>query len=384
MEYISKLINSLTWGITYLWPFIIVIVILVVVHELGHYWVARKNGVKVECFSIGIGPELWGVTDKHGTRWRLSVFPLGGYVRFAHDTDITSSRPSKEIMQSPPEDSLMAKTVNQRIAVSAAGPIANYLFAFIILTFLYATMGVRHTAPIIDKVVSESPAAMAGLHPGDNIVAVDELPVNKFEKIVQIINEAKNKKAEGVTLKVLRGEEVLLFKVPFEIKNKEEDKDKKRYGIGIVSRTYEYTPTSFDKALVEALGTCIKVSVESFKAISRFVLNPFNNQEVGGTIRIADMSYKVANSGDTYWFLQFLALLSINLGFFNFLPVPMLDGGHIFYYLIEKATGKPVDEKWQEYGFWLGFGLLISLFLISTWSDLQHVGVIKFIKNLLG
>ena len=366
-------IVSMGW---YILPFLGVLSILVFVHELGHYLVARYNGVGVDVFSIGFGPELFGWHDKAGTRWKISLLPLGGYVKMVGDADAAST-PDHKALKKMKEDqrskSLFYKSVWQRIAVSAAGPIANYLFAILVFTALFATMGKRYTLPVIDQVVESGPAAKAGLQKGDRIVTIEGTPIKAFEEAQAIIVKNPGKplrfgiqKAESTS-----PTDLTIAPEPSEIT----DYFGRSHRSGVLG--VKAGQTAFDhlaggQAFVAAVSEVFTMSWETLKSLGNIIIGARSAEDLGGPLRIAKMSGEIAQTGFVA-LIWFMGVLSVNLGLINFFPVPMLDGGHLLFYFIEVILGRPLSEKAQEWGFKLGFALVIVLMLLATWNDLVHI-----------
>ncbi|MGL5784418.1 MAG: RIP metalloprotease RseP [Alphaproteobacteria bacterium] len=368
----------------YLIPFLLVLTILVFVHELGHYLVARYNGVKVEVFSIGFGSELFGWNDKHGTRWKISLLPLGGYVKMFGDAD-ASSKPDMDKLGTLSQDlrdhSLFYKTVWQRIAVTAAGPLANYLFAIVIFAGVFITVGERYTVPVLGNVLQESAAASAGLKTGDRVLKLQGSPVNRFEEIVDVVRENP-----GTTLafEIQRESETFQISVvPETIYFQDRFGSSHRIGrLGVSpSGQVEFISQNPFVAVKKAVGEVFVISWKTLEAVGQMLTGMRSGDEIGGVLRIAKMSGDVASLGLPTFF-WFMGLLSINLGLINLFPIPMLDGGHLLFYGIEAVRGKPLSEKAQEWGFRFGLFCVLSLVVFSTWNDLSQLKVFHFFAGL--
>ena len=358
----------------YVIPFLIVLSILVFIHELGHYLVARYNGVGVDVFSIGFGPEVFGWNDKAGTRWKVSWFPLGGYVKMVGDADAASTPDLKTLKKMDAQAksrSLFYKTVWQRIAVSAAGPLSNYLFAIIIFSILFATVGQRYTVPILHGIQEGSAAADAGFQIGDQVKSINGKTINRFEDIQMIVHDHP-----GDILQVVldRKGEILTFSVAPKLS---EIKDHFGYVhkvglLGITGAEAGYIHRSWWNTWWYATEEVISLSWQTLNALGQIIMGAKSADGLGGPLRIAQMSGEIAQSG-VVALVWFMALLSVNLGLINFFPVPMLDGGHLLFYFIEVLRGKPLSEKAQEWGFRIGFGLIIGLMILATWNDIVHI-----------
>lgn len=366
MEFITQLGS-------YIVPFLGVLTMLVFVHELGHYLVARWNGVKVEVFSIGFGPELLGWNDKAGTRWKISLLPLGGYVKFHGDADAASTPDllALKIMAAEEKNqSLFHKTVWQRIAVSVAGPLANYLFAIVVLAGLFVTVGYRYTEPVIVDVVPQSVAQEAGLEKGDRVLKIQGQDVNRFEDITAITQESAEK---PLVLEIERQGNLLSVSVTPRLSIVQD-----HFGythsigvLGIKSGSLSFKETGFFKAIGLAGREVFLISYQTLQAVGEMILGMRSADGMGGPLRIAQMSKEVSKSG-LIALLWFTALLSINLGLINLFPIPMLDGGHLLLYFIEIIKGKPLSEKAQEWAFRGGFLIVITLIIFTTWNDLKQ------------
>lgn len=358
----------------YVIPFLIVLSILVFVHELGHYLVARYNGVGVDVFSIGFGPEIFGWNDKAGTRWKVSFFPLGGYVRMVGDADAAST-PDLDSLKKMDTDqrsrSLFYKTVWQRIAVSIAGPVANYLFAILIFALMFATVGQRYTVPIIESIQEKSAAETAGFLPGDRIVNINGTSIDRFEDIQMVVQE---RPGDPLQIVVNRGGQVVsLTAVPTLTTVKDSFGHEHKVGqLGIKGTTAGYIQRSWLNCWWYAVEEVVSLSWQTLKSLGQIIIGAKSADGLGGPLRIAQMSGDIAHSG-IIALIWFMALLSVNLGLINLFPVPMLDGGHLLFYFIEVLRGKPLSESAQEWGFRIGFGLIVGLMLLSTWNDIVHI-----------
>lgn len=358
----------------YIIPFLIVLSVLVFVHELGHYLVARYNGVGVDVFSIGFGPELFGWNDKAGTRWKVSCFPLGGYVKMVGDADAASTPDTeslKKMDKRTKERSLFYKTVWQRIAVTAAGPLANYLFAILLFSALFATVGKRYTLPVIEGIQPNGAAFSAGFQAGDLIKSINAKPIHQFEEVLQILHDNP---VETLEVIVDRNGDILTLTVTPKLSEKTD-----HFGgvhktglLGISSKEVGYIRYPWWSAWWHATGEVLSLSWQTLKALGKIIIGAQSADGLGGPLRIAQLSGEVAQAG-VVALIWFMALLSVNLGLINLFPIPMLDGGHLFFYLCEVIRGKPLSEKAQEWGFTIGLWLLIGLMLLATGNDLLHI-----------
>jgi regulator of sigma E protease len=374
---------SFEWLYLYALPFMAILTTIVFFHELGHYLAARYNGVKVDVFSIGFGPEIFGFTGRAGTRWKFCLLPLGGYVKMASDMNAASQPDMQKITVMTEEEkagSLFHKTVWQRIQISAAGPIANYIFAIVVLGGLYATSGQR--VPVdeakIGHVIAESAAEQAGLKMDDQVIQIGDQKIETFEDMRQIV---MGHPGEKLNLLVRRGDQQLALALtpkPQELIN--EKGEKTTVGMLGVGVGMTKVRRNVFMAGIYAAQDAFDVTWSALKGIGQMIAGKHSTDGLSGPIGIAQMTGKIATT-DVSTFLWFMAFLSINLGLINFMPVPMLDGGHLLFYFIEAVRGKPLSEKAQEYGFRLGFILVLCLMLLSTWNDLVRLEVIQSIKG---
>ena len=371
-----SLINLVYYNII---PFILVLSLLVFVHELGHYLVARWNGVKVEVFSIGFGTELFGWTDRVGTRWKISIIPMGGYVKMFSDLN-PASQPDQTLIQGMSEKdkevSLFHKTVWQRIAVSAAGPLANYLFAIFLFGTLYIFMGqkIPSEEAKIGHVMPKSAAEQVGLQEGDLILDINGITTGTFAELQKIIQENPG---HEIVLHVQREEQKLMIHATPQA-TKVKDHEIGRLGI---TPSYHEVKRSPLTAYFYAVEDVYTFSAKTLAHLGQMIIGNQSTDGLSGPLGIATLTGEVARKSliDLIWLT---ALLSINLGLINLFPVPMLDGGHLLFYFIEAIRGKAVSEKVQEAGYRIGFSLVMLLVVISTWNDLSHLKVFEFFKNI--
>ena len=364
-------------------PFLVVLSVLVFIHELGHYVVARMNGVKVEIFSIGVGPEIFGWYNKHGTRWKFSWIPLGGYVKMFHEDELfASDAPTKTPSSSDDKfspDSLLAKTVWQRIAISIAGPAANYLFALGLMAVLYVFVGqsLPTTDTIITRVLPNSAAAQAGLEKGDIITKINNTTP---KDIWDLQDQIAAHPGKTVHLEVKRADQLLHLKATperIEVNNKTIGR------LGVEQKPLEIRePLSPVMAMKEALYDTYGITMATLKSLGRMITGESTLKGLSGPLGIAKISGEVAQ--ESIISLLFLSvLLSINLGLINLFPIPVLDGGHIVLYLIEAIRGKPVTEKIQGIAFRIGFFAVMCLIVISLWNDLERLQIIQWVKSFI-
>ena len=375
MSFLSAFAGDLyTFGF-YAVSFVFVLTLIVFVHEYGHFIVARWCGVKVETFSIGFGREIFGATDKHGTRWKVGWIPLGGYVKFEGDANAASmpSTPELELEGQRSATNFHGKPVWQRSLVVAAGPVANFILAIFLFALVFVAVGVPLSAPRVDKVMEASAAEQAGVLPGDIVVSVNGEAVETFSDIQRIVMPRAD---EPLPVVLQRGQsEVRVTLTPKATEVDDGFGGKLRIGlIGIsndqIAREYER------KGLVDSvkLGTIEtwRIVAGTGHFISRIFAGHGGADQLGGPLAIAQISGRAASVG-FYELMRLAAAISVSIGLINLFPVPMLDGGHLVYYGIEAVRGKPLGARAQEIGFRIGFAMVLALMVFSTWNDLLRL-----------
>jgi regulator of sigma E protease len=377
-EFFLHSLNTLSHGlIGYVVPFLFVLTIVVFFHELGHFLVARWVGVKVLTFSLGFGPELVGFNDRHGTRWKISAIPLGGYVKFFGD-DTEASTPSTETLASMTEEerkgSFHHKRVGPRAAIVAAGPIANFILAIVIFACLFTFFGKPSTTAQVDKVEAGSAAATAGFQVGDVVTAIDGKTIGSFSDMQRIVSVHGG---DQLTFTVKRGDSILQLRATPEIRDvKDPFGNSHRQGILGITRS-----TAPGDVLTERVdpATAVWLGVkETWFVIDRtlaYIGGVFTGREaasqVGGPLGIARISGQVATLGLAA-LIHLAAVLSISIGLLNLFPVPLLDGGHLLFYAVEAIRGRPLSEGAQEMGFRIGLALVLMLMVFATYNDILH------------
>jgi len=358
----------------YIIPFIIVICVLVFVHELGHYLAARYFGVKVESFSIGMGKEIWGKTDKHGTRWKLSAIPVGGYVMMYGDKDPSSTPDAEDIKKMTEKEkslSLQGKKPWQRIIVSFAGPFANIIYAFVAVMFVYLAFGRIENTSVVDTVVPDTPAYHTGILSGDKITSINGTAVNSAVEAMKCIQEAD----AGVNIVFKRGDEERSFNIQFENPTKKV--------IGVTFKR-EYKRDGLLEALSRSFSdTCLFVK-GVFLGMIRIFTGGVSLKQFGGPVAIAGVFGDISKTGDIAYLIFFSAILSINLAIFNLIPLPALDGGNIFVDFIEILINRPVSLRLKEIWNTVGIGFLIFLMLFATYSDILKISVVRKLLSVFG
>jgi regulator of sigma E protease len=362
----------------YIVPFLFVLTIVVFFHELGHFLVARWTGVKVLTFSVGFGPELVGFNDRHGTRWKLSAVPLGGYVKFLGD-ESEASTPSNAALSTMSEEdrkvSFHHKGVAARSAIVAAGPIANFILAIVIFAGLFAFLGKPSATARVDTVQAGSAAAAAGIQSGDIITAIDGKEIESFSDMQRIVSISAG---QTLVLTIKRGQNLLDVRATPDLR---EIKDNfgNAHRIGVLGITRANSPEDATNQKVDpitAVGLGVK---ETWFVVDRtlaYIGGIFAGREaadqIGGPIRIAQISGQVSTIGMAA-LIHLAAVLSVSIGLLNLFPVPLLDGGHLMFYLIEAVRGRPLSERAQEMGFRVGLALVLMLMIFATYNDILHI-----------
>jgi regulator of sigma E protease len=378
MTILASLTDTLSGTMFYLASFLVVLTIVVFVHELGHFLVARWCGVKVTTFSIGFGKEIFGFNDRHGTRWRFAWIPLGGYVKFMDDAN-GASVPDGDAMATMTEEeragSFHHKPLWRRAAVVAAGPIANFIFAILIFALLFTFIGQRTTVARVDEVVAGMPAEAAGFRKGDVIREIGGRQVESFGDVLRLISSSPSRDVEVV---VERGGEILTLNVTPE-PSETNDRIGGKITRGVIGIRHAPSPDDFTHNRADPLEA-VWLGVQETEFIISSTLSYLADvvtgyqkpDQLGGVIRIADVSGKVAQVGPEA-FVHLIAVLSISIGLINLFPIPLLDGGHLLFYAIEAVRGRPLSDATQEVGFKIGFAVVIGLMLFATWNDLSVV-----------
>ena len=365
----------------YIVPFIILIMIVVFIHEYGHYYFAKKFGVGITDFSIGFGREIFGWNDKSGTRWKICWIPLGGYVKFFGDRNVFSQAEQLEIINKYSEDDrkklFTLKPLYQRSLIVAAGPLANFFLALLIFATINMFVGKDMTPPIINEVQKNSPAFVAGMKKNDKIIYIDNKKVESILEVSTFINISTSEMVEFVVIR--NNQEISLIVKPNLIDGKDSlgNSVKKRIiGIKLSPFNNEYTkqPLSPTKAIYYSFKEVWFVTTTSLNYLGNMITGSADSSQLGGPIRIAKITGQVAEYGIVP-FISIMAYISISLGLINLFPIPMLDGGHLMFYLIEKILGRPLSQKVQEGFFRIGLFLLFSLMFFVTFNDLKDIGL---------
>ena len=360
-------------AVYYVVPFVVVLGILVFVHELGHFAVARMCGVKVDVFSIGFGKELWGCRDKQGTYWKIAAVPLGGYCQFLGDDDASSAGDGKasELSEEEKKFTFQYQSPAKKLVIALAGPVSNYLFAILIFAGIFFFLGKINFPPVVGEVFENSAAAKAGIVANDRILTING---NKIDSFDDIRKEVDLTVGNEVVVELLRdGREIRLQFPLIEMEVPEANGElTKRPMLGVKSVNVielDHEKLSLPQSLNEAFMEAWNVTEATLRGVGQMITGKRSGEEIGGIIRIAEMSGDISKQNGILDLVVFMALLSINLGLINLFPIPVLDGGHIVIYLAEIAVGKEINTQIKDALFKVGFSLIIALMIFATWND---------------
>ncbi|WP_421851158.1 RIP metalloprotease RseP [Oricola sp.] len=365
--------NGFLFGV--LVPFLFVLLIVVFIHELGHYLVGRWCGIGAEVFSVGFGPEIIGFTDRRGTRWRLSAIPLGGYVRFVGDMNVASvpdRHADDDLSEEKRAVAFHHKSVGRRAATVFAGPAANFLLAIVLFAMIFSAFGRGIADPVVSDLRPGGAAEAAGLLPGDRIVSLDGNAITQFSDIQRYVSV---RAGVPIDVEVDRGGALERFTlVPERLEIEDRFGNKIEQGvIGVINDRatggYRIERYGIGESLVLATAETWFVVQRTGSYIGGVVTGRENANQIGGPIRVAQVSGQVATLGIVA-LLNLAAILSVSIGLLNLLPVPVLDGGHLLFYLFEAIRGRPVPEKMQEFGYGIGVVLIVGLMVFATWNDI--------------
>ena len=357
---------------------------LIFIHELGHYFVGRWFGVKAETFSIGFGREVAGWTDKRGTRWKIGWLPLGGYVKFKGDMN-PASQPSPEWLSLPAEEraqTFQAKPVWQRFLIVVAGPFTNFLAAILLFMGIFAAIGYPTSPALVTAIVENSPAAEAGILPGDRITGIDGKHIRNFAEVREYV---MLRPSERMSVTVEReGQELRLpLTSGTDIARDSFGNEAKIGTLGVYSNALELEKLPVTELPGEAVRQTWTSLQQMVVALGQFISGDRSVKELGGPLKIAQISGQQASLG---WlpFFWLMAVISINLGFINLLPIPLLDGGHLLFYSIEGIRRKPIRPETQEWAFRTGLAALLALMIFVTFNDLASFGLWNRLGGLIG
>jgi regulator of sigma E protease len=359
--------------------FLVVLTVVVFFHELGHFWVGRRCGVGVTAFSVGFGPELFGWTDRHGTRWKLSAIPLGGYVKFVGDLNAASVPNADQMQEMSPEERAVSfphQNVAKRAAIVAAGPIANFILAIAIFAGFNYFSGRQVLEPRIEAVQAGSAAERAGFQPKDLIVAIDGKRIETFADMQLLVSSSAG---ERLAFTVDRGGQTVTLNAVPNFVERTTPFGKQR--IGLLGVEASKDPTAIKRVSYTPWGALKAGAVETWNLVDRtlnflrrLVMGWESPDQLSGPIGIARASGTAFDVGGVYSLVSLIGFMSVSIGLINLFPIPLLDGGHLLFYAIEAVRGRPLSEKAQEIGFRIGFAIVGMLMLFATWNDLVHLG----------
>jgi regulator of sigma E protease len=364
--------------VSYIVPFLFVLTIVVFFHELGHFLVARWCGIRVLAFSIGFGPELVGFNDRHGTRWKIAAIPLGGYVKFLGDDNAASAPDQDALAKMSDQDrkeSFAGQPVASRAAVVAAGPIANFILAIAIFGGVFMVFGKQTTTARVDTVVAGSAAETAGFKPGDLVVSINGGKIESFNDMQRVVSVSAG---ELLTIGVERGGVLTTLKATPALKEmKDGFGNVHRLGVLGISRSMAPGDIRTESVgPIRALGLGVSETWFVIDRTMTYIAGIFAGREaadqLGGPIRIAQVSGQVATAGFGA-LIHLAAVLSVSIGLLNLFPIPLLDGGHLLFYGIEAARGRPLSERAQEMGFRIGLAVVVMLMIFATFNDIVHL-----------
>lgn len=359
-------------------PFLFVLTIVVFFHELGHFAVARWCNIKVDAFSVGFGREIFGRTDKKGTRWKLCLIPLGGYVKFAGDENAASVPNRELIAQMSEEDrktAFIAKPVWQRAAVVAAGPLANFLLAIVIFATLFMSYGKQGIQPVVEEVFAGRAAERGGLQAGDIIKEIDGREIHTFNELRQVVLMNAN---TPLVFDVDREGTPVTLTVTPDAREKEVFLGERQMAgdIGLRGSTDPLYVVRIKYGLFGALEEGARETYRIMDGTVSYIWGVITQRQsadqLGGPIRVAQISGQVAELG-IMPLISLTAVLSVSIGLINLAPVPILDGGHLVFYAAEALRGKPLSERVQDVGFRIGLGLVLMLMVFVTWKDIVRL-----------
>ena len=378
-SYFLSHLHALGGGlIGYLVPFIFVLSLVVFFHELGHFLIARWCGVRILAFSIGFGPELVGFNDRLGTRWKIAAIPLGGYVKFFGDDSAASTPDNAQIAAMSASEksvSFVGQSVAKRAAIVVAGPMANFLLAIVIFAGVFMVYGKQTMSARVDSVQPDSAAAAAGFQPGDLVTAIDGSPITDFVDMQRVVSESAGETLQ-ITIK-RDGTEKVLTATPILSEEKDVFGNVHRIGLLGIRRStapedLKYQPVSPPEAVWMGVQETWFVIDRTLSYIGGVVVGREAANQLGGPIRIAEISGQVATLG--FGALIHLAgVLSVSIGLMNLFPIPLLDGGHLLFYLVEAVRGRPLSERAQELGFRIGLAVVLMLMIFATFNDIVHL-----------
>jgi regulator of sigma E protease len=359
--------------------FIVVLSVVVFIHEYGHFWVGRRCGVGVTAFSVGFGRELFGWTDRHGTRWKISAIPLGGYVKFVGDINAASVPDNNKLGHMSAAERAISfphQNVAKRAAIVAAGPIANFILAIAIFAGFNYFSGRQVLEPRIEAVQAGSAAEKAGFQPNDLILTIDGKEIETFADMQLLVSSSAG---ESLVFTVERGGQTVSLNAIPNFVEKTTPFGKQR--IGLLGVEASKDPAAIKRISYSIPGALKAGAVETwnlvdrtFNFLRRLILGWESADQLSGPIGIARVSGTAFDVGGVYSLVSLIGFMSVSIGIINLFPIPLLDGGHLLFYAIEAIRGRPLSDRAQEIGFRIGFAIVAMLMLFATWNDLVHLG----------
>lgn len=375
MSFLNDMLGVGWTTVTYVVPFLFVLTVVIFFHELGHFQVARWTGVKVDAFSVGFGPELFGRYDRHGTRWRLAAIPLGGYVKFAGDENVASGPDAealKRMTSAERRSSFYFAPLPVRAAIVAAGPIANFILAIVIFAGIFMFYGRATTDALVDEVDPQSAAAEAGFQPGDLVLSIDGVEIKTFSAMQRIVEISADRPLR-VTVE-RKSQQVDLVATPRLKEIKDPFGNKVRIGLLGIKRSTNPQNLRVERygpidAVVEGAKETWYVIDRTVKFLGGLFMGRESTDQLSGPIGIAKMSGDVAKLGFGS-LLGMAALISVSIGFLNLMPIPILDGGHLMFFAFEAVRGRPLSPRTQEIGMRIGLAVILALMILATKNDI--------------
>jgi regulator of sigma E protease len=378
-SYFLSHMHALGGGLVgYVIPFVFVLSLVVFFHELGHFLIARWCGVRILVFSIGFGPEIIGFNDRHGTRWKISAIPLGGFVKFFGDDNAASVPDAASVASMDTREraqSFVFQPVLKRAAIVVAGPLANFVLAIVIFAAVFMLYGKPTMSARVDSVQPDSAAATAGFKPGDLVVAIDGRHIDNFAEMQRVVSASA-----GETLDITvdrEGVQQVLKATPTLKEIKDNFGNVQHVGVLGISRSMapedlKLRPVAPPQAIWMSVEETWSVADRTLRYIGGVIAGREAANQLGGPIRIAQMSGQVASFGFIP-LIQLAAVLSVSIGLLNLFPIPLLDGGHLLFYAIEALRGRPLSERAQEVGFRIGLAIVLMLMIFATFNDIVHL-----------
>jgi regulator of sigma E protease len=377
MDFLSALGGNAWTVLSYALPFLFLLGVVVFIHELGHFLVGRWCGVRVLTFSIGFGRELFGFNDRHGTRWKISALPLGGYVKFYGDMNVASAPDMdavRQMSEAERRESFPLKAIWQRALIVAAGPLANFILAIVVFAGLAMFAGRSVNDPYIGGVIPGSAGEAAGFRAGDKILSINDRNVATFEDIQRLVNPSAGVE---VAVRIQRDGAESVIRVTPRLEERKERLGVARFGlIGLRAspdpahrHVEHYGPV---KAVAHGIGETWYVIWRTLDYVGKLFTGREYADQLSGLPRVVQASGEITKAGGFTGLLALTALMSVSIGLLNLFPIPMLDGGHLVFYAYEAIRRKPASEAAMEMSFRVGFGLVIALMLFATWNDIKH------------